>query len=281
MTALVFALLTSLSTFAYIPEYSLIASRTADQHGRGAFLIENEVILRRDGEPLTVKETWTVNGEGQMRVTLEGKGPLKGLVQGSILFENTQKFFIDPSTQRLMQQRLGEDWLEPLFHFRSSKFLRSRLVTLKVAPAESLHDRAPLSSDNNDPQYTPPGFVRLSRVGGSVAWAIGTPPANGVATAPTLWIEQDQFVIRKLRTPDQTVVKADDYTKYDDGLYFPRTRTYNFGKTTVEIRTVSVKSLGRLKGVDSRFKNSSLVAARDALKLPDAEALKEFYARYR
>ena len=91
--------------------------------------------------------------------------------------------------------RLGDDWLEPLFHFRNSKYFRGRLASLKVTPAESLHDRAPLSSEG-DLKYEPPGFVRLSRVGGSVAWAIGV-PAYG--NPPTVWIEQDQFVVRKYR----------------------------------------------------------------------------------
>ena len=47
-----FALLTAAVSFAYIPEYSLIASRTADQHGRGGYLIEQDVTYRKEGEVL-------------------------------------------------------------------------------------------------------------------------------------------------------------------------------------------------------------------------------------
>ncbi|MGZ3722823.1 MAG: hypothetical protein ACXVA9_07845, partial [Bdellovibrionales bacterium] len=219
-------------SFAYIPEYSLIASRTADTHGKGSYLIEQYVTFHKESEEFTVKETWLINGESSMRVTLEGRGPLKGLVQGSMVYEGSQKFFIEPSGTSPRAQRLGDDWLEPLFHFRNSKFFRSRLVGLKVAPAESVHDRAALPSEG-DIKYEPPGFVRLSRVGGTVAWAIGLPPSSG-ANHPEVWIEQDQFVVRKYRGLDQVVVKANDYNKFDDGLYFPRQRTYQFGAYTVE-----------------------------------------------
>jgi hypothetical protein len=268
--------LLSLAASAYVPEYATIASHAADQHGRGAYLIEQEVSWRKDAETYTVKETWQVLSENDMKLTLEGRGPLKGLVQGSIVYEGMTKYFMDPG-QGLRKQRLGEDWLEPLLHFRSSKYFRSRLAALRVAPPESLRDRPPLASDG-DPKYSPPGFVRLSRVGGDVAWAIGVPPTVGIA--PTVWIEQDQFVLRKYRGADQVTLTADDYTKYDQGLWYPRTRAFTYGAYNVEIQTLHVKSLGKLRANDTRFKPASLKAA-DGLKLPEVDALKEFYSRFR
>lgn len=265
----------SCASFAYIPEYSMIASHTADQHGRGSYLIEQDVIFHKDGEALTVRETWMVNNESSMRVTLEGRGALKGLVQGTLVYDGSQKYFTDGTTR---SQRLGEDWLEPLFHFRSSKYFRNRLVTLKVTPQESLRDRPPLASEG-DIKYEPPGFVRLSRVGGSIAWEIGMPPSTGVR--PEVWIEQDQFVLRKFRGPDQVLLKANEYNKYGEGLYFPRQRSYTFGNYTVEVQTLLVKSLGKLKADDARFRAGGLSAARDGLKLPDTDGLREFYSRFR
>lgn len=275
---LLFTLLTACVSFAYIPEYSLITSHAADQHGKGSYLVEQEVTLKKDGEALTVKETWMVINEIYMRVTLEGRGALKGLVQGSMIYEGAQRFFIDPKNPPTRVQRLGDDWLEPLFYFRSSKFLRNRLVTLKVAPAESLKDRPSLPAEG-EIKYAPPSYIRLSRVGGTTAWEIGQPPATGVH--PELWIEQDQFVIRKYRAGDQVLLRANDYNKYDDGFYFPRQRIYNFGNYTVEVNTLQVKSLGKLRSDDLRFKPAKLTAAKDGLKLPEADGLREFYQRFR
>ena len=118
---------------------------------------------RDDGCPkaLTVKETWQVTGEGTQRLTIEGRGPLKGLVAGTIVYENSAKFFTEGG-QPVHSQRLGDDWLEPLFHFRSSRWFRNRLVNLHVTSPETLKDRAPLASEG-EPEYEAPNFIRLSR----------------------------------------------------------------------------------------------------------------------
>lgn len=276
---LAMVLLSVNSTFAYIPEYSMIASRTADQHGRGAYWIEQEVTFRRDNESMTVHESWLVVHENRMRVTIEGRGPLKGQVQGTMLFEGGQKFFIEPGGTTVRPQRLGDEWLEPLFHFRFSKNFRQRLVALKVAPPDSLQDRRPLSSREPTVSYLPQNFLRLSRVGGALAWAIGRAPTSG--PVPTLWIEQDQFVVRKYQSANQVIVKADDYSKYDEGLWFPRLRTFQFGSYSIEVNTLQVKSLGKLRPEDPRFHIGKLSPTRDALKVPEIEPLKEFYARFR
>lgn len=262
---------------AYIPEYSLIASRAADQHGKGAYQIEQEVTFRRDTETHSVKETWTVTGENNLRVSIEGRGPMRGLVQGTMIYDGSLKTFLDDSA-RAKNQRLGDEWLEPLFHFRSSKYFRSRLVNLKVAPSESLRDRAPLNAEG-PPKYEPLSFLRLSRVGGAVNWAIGMSPTVG--TSPTVWIEQDNFLLRKYRAANQATLRADGYAKYDEGFWYPRTITYSFGDFTVTINTVQVKYLGKIAPTDARFKTASLNPQKDALKLPEVDGLREFYSRFR
>src|SRR4051812_38777653 len=68
----------SLPALAYIPEFGLIVSHAAEQHGKGLYLVDQEVTYRRDAEAYTVKETWIVSDEGNLRVTLEGRGALKG-----------------------------------------------------------------------------------------------------------------------------------------------------------------------------------------------------------
>lgn len=272
------AFFTSLMSFAYIPEYSLIASRTAENHGRGAYQIEQEVTYKKEGESLTVKETWSVASETSMRVTLEGRGPLKGLVSGTIIYDGGNKYFADSNAGTIKSQRQGDEWLEPLFHFRYNKYLRQRLVNLKVTPASAMNDRPALNADG-DPGYQPPSFIRLSRVGGGTAYAIGPNPASG--SGPTLWIEQDQFVVRKFRGSNQAVIKADDYFKADESFYYPRTRTYQMGSYTVTVLTSQVKSLGKLNAQDNRFRTASLNPTKDALKLPDSDGLREFYLRFR
>lgn len=262
---------------AYTPEYATIATHAAEKHGKGAYQIEQEVTYRKESETYTVKETWQVTGENELRVTLEGRGPLKGLVTGTIVYQGGTRSASE-NAQAVRARNLGEDWLEPLFHFRSSRYLRSKLVGLRITSQETLRDRAPLNFEG-PPEWQPQGFVRLSRTGGAVTWAIGaTPPA---AATPMIWIEQDQFVLRKLKTASQVILKADDYAKYDDGMWYPRSRTYTFGPHTVQVQTLQVKPLGKLAANDSRFKPTSLTPAKDAVRLPEVEGLREFYSRFR
>lgn len=265
-------LLLSQTASAYIPEYSLIASRAADQHGNGLYKIEQEVTYKREADSFTVKETWFVLNENTMRVTLEGRGPLRGLVSGSMIYDGNVKAHVD--ADGLRNSRLGDEWLEPLFHFRNSKYFRSRLVNLKVAPGESLRDRPSLDAQSDTPAYQAPSFIHLSRAGGSVDWLINA------GLGPMLWMEQDQFVLRKFKSASNVTVHADDYAKYEEGLWYPRVRTYNFEPYTIQIRTISVQSLGKSNN-DPRLRSSSLNAKQDALKLPDTDGLREFYQRFR
>ncbi len=270
----------ALPVWAYIPEYSMIASRAAEQHGKGSYIIEQDVTIKKEAEAFVVRETWIVNGENSMRLTIEGRGPLKGLVSGTILFDGNGKTFYDGTSVR--SQKLGEEWLEPLFHFRNSRYFRSRLVNLKVAPQESLKDRSPLPSDvePKDLKYEPPSFIRLARVGGAVAWAIGLNPAGG-GESPTLWLEQDQFVLRKYKSLNQVIMSAGDYNKYDETFFYPRSRTYQFSGFTVTIQTVKVQPATKPAGKDARFQNATLAANKETLRLPDVDGLRDFFLRFR
>lgn len=127
--------------------------------------------------------------------------------------------------------------------------------------------------------YEPPSFIRLSRAGGSVSWAIGMLPLND--DSPTLWLEQDQFVLRKYKSANQVLLRADEYVKFEDGLWFPRSRTYEFGGFKIEVKTLSVKNAGKITANDKRLKSSGLSPSKDNLRLPDLTGLREFYLRFR
>lgn len=273
-----FLALCASSAFAYIPEYSLILNKTAAQHGKGIYQIDQEVLFQKEAESYAIKESWLVQGEGSMRLSFEGRGILKGAVQGVHVYDSSQRFYHDGSGVR--SHRLTEDWLNPLLVYRNPKYLRNRLVSLKIAPPESLNDRPALSSADGEPKYMPPSYLHLSRVGGTVAYAVGALPGQA-ASVPTAWIAQDQFVIRKLRTTNDVVWRADDYFKAADGFWYPKTQVYQWGPYTVTIQTVSVKAIAKTPAVDALFRSSSLQANKEAVKLPEADALREFFSRFR
>ena len=264
---------------AYVPELSTMTLRAADQHGRGVYQIEQEVTFQGPGEPQVVRETWLTNGESESRLTLEGRGSLHASVSGTALYSGSTRIFIE-SGSSTRSQGLGDNWFEPLFFFHSPRWFRARLAALRIAPADAFKDRAPLPSEG-DLHYEPSTLVRLSRTGGVVAWEIGVPPSGPDSSMPALWLEQDQFTVRKVRAGEAgAAVKGEDFTKYADGLWLPRTRTYTVGANTVTAQILSVRSLGKAAPLAARFKPSSL-SARDAYHPPDAEGLRDFYNRFR
>lgn len=272
---------------AYIPDFQMILSRTAENHGRGLYQIEQDVVVRGEPDPMVVHETWWVLGEGSMRVQFEGRGLLKGLIHGSVVYDQTHRYWMDEQGN-VRSQRLSDDWHEPFFHFRFSKNFKSRLVALKLAPPEVLKDRNPkISTTKNDGievSYPSQDFLRLGRSAGMVAWAVGSPtPVDQNSNFPGLWIEQDQFVISKFRLPTQTTVTADQYGRYTEGLWLPKTRQVTWDNNSAQVLVTSVKSLGKpTKSVDYLRTNSfDKKNPQHLTKWSEQSQLREFYQRFR
>lgn len=263
------------TAFAYIPDYKTILSRTADNHGRGVYQIEQDVVFRSGVDTYIAKEIWTIKDENNMRLQVEGRGPLKGLLQMQVIYEGNQKYVVDANGS-IKSSRIAEDWSEPLFSFRNSKNIRNKLVAQKVVPGESLRDANRIAGKPDS--YAAPSYMRLSRSGGAVNYAIGTPTAPNETTAkPGLWIEQDQFNVRKVRFPSQLTVTADQYQRYDGGLMFPKSRSYTWGSQSAQAQVQDVRAV---KPSNDTFVPSKMNTSM-TLKIPDQEPIREFYLRYR
>jgi len=271
---ILFSLLIS-SAFAYIPEYKTILSRTAENHGRGVYQIEQDVVFRSGVDTWVAKETWWIKDENNMRLQVEGRGALKGLLQLQVIYDGNQKHVID-SSGTVKTSRLSEDWAEPVFHFRFSKNIRNKLVSQKVLPPESLRD--PNRIIGKPESFYPPSYARLARSGGVVNYAFGHPtPPNESVLKPGLWIEQDQFVVRKIRFPSQLTVTADQYQRFDNGFMFPKARSYTWGTQSAQAQVLDVRALK----IPADLFSPSKLSTTWTMKIPDQEPIREFYLRYR
>ncbi len=276
---IIFFLTTSSLALAYIPDYALIMSRLAENHGRGYYKITQEVLFPATPEPLTIKETWVVSGGEEMSVTLTGKGALKNLVSGTIVYKNNRKYYKNGGVK---VAKLSEDFIEPVFHFRYSKKIKPQLVAMKIAPSESLQSR-PLFEGEDAKKFPTQGFVRLSRTGGFVTYAVGVPtPPDQAEENAGIWIEQDRFNVRKVRTHSSATVMASNYNRYPRRLWLPKNRQYTWENHTVQSQIGSVTPLPRNASsmlVDpKRFKKEP---NEPELRLPDQELIQDFYKRFR
>lgn len=267
--------ITSFQSWGYIPDFRTILSRTADNHGQGLYEIDQDVIFRTPAEPIIIREVWTVDGSDLMRVQISGRGTMEGLIQLSLIYKNDRRHHMDAGNQ-IKSSPMPNDWFEPFFNFRNSKNLRSQLVALNILPGSALsHNHFRREKDKYT--YNPSTFLRLSRTGGYVAYAFGTPSQDANNTQPGLWIEQDQFVVRKLRLPSKALIQAEEYSRYASSLWLAKRKLISWGNNLVEIKVNSVKSLGRPKG-NSSFDVQQL---KPSSQWPEQALVREFYTHFR
>ena len=91
--------------------------------------------------------------------------------------------------------------------------------------------------------------------------------------SPTLWIEQDEFVLRKIKLKKNFWLMAEDYQMYPRQLLFPRKRTFLSPKMRVEIKVLGVRLLSSQENIPTRLKSASFQE--------DNELVKQFYYQLR
>lgn len=256
-----FLLFFSLNSWGYIPKTSLLLHRLSENAGNGYYQIEQEVQFPNGSDNLILKETWLIENENSMKLIVTGARDLKDFV-----------FFSKTFTDSLRPH------IERYFHMRNPDSWAQALVQLKIAPAHLLSKKTvrSLKDVNNEPE----NFVRLSRVGGVLTYALGIPQVPDQTTlSPGFWIEQDQFLLRKFRLPEQVEVSADRYSNYSRGLAFPRTRIVRWGQNQITIQTISVQA--KTKDAWKKF-GLNVPSKMERLSGQAGSALiEEFYKRFR
>lgn len=270
---LVSALLLSLTSAAYIPRGLLILQKTAENNGSGSYVIEQEVQFQTESEPLVLRETWVIENENNMKLTVTGTKEFKDQLRFQYIYSGGQRTAMIGGSKQT--KKIPDDFFEKYFHVRSGESFANHLVQMRIVPGTILIKKVGKSSKDFD--YQPENYVRLSRVGGTVSYAFGAAAqAESADNSPGFWIEQDQFVLRKFRLAGGTEVSAERFSQYARGLNFPRKRTVRWGNNQVQLSTltVSAKATGGLGNLE----NSRLEALES---LPSKNLVQEFYNRYR
>lgn len=266
------------AAFAYIPPTRMILERTSESAGSGIYAIEQEVQFTSAQDSFFVKENWLVENDHSMRLTVTGTKDLKDHFKMQYVYAGGLRWNLGAGRE---SKRMNEDFIEKYFHFRTTEHLATALMQLKILPANALAKKAmPKTVDLI--KYEPEDYVRLSRTGGTTNYAYGTPSPADSNLNPGIWIEQDQFLIRKLRLPSQVEVTAENYTLFARGLNLPKIRTVRWGQNSVTIRLIGVTS--RPSVTPAQFQPSSLDSP---LKLealnsqPAKDVVLDFYSRFR
>lgn len=279
-----FVFILPLFAWAYIPPYWMILSRTADNHGKGIYVIDQDVVFTpAEGDPMIINERWTVQNEFSMRLDVTGKRQMRNLVRLTYVYQNNRRYFIDENGVK-KAEKAPNDFFEPYFHFRLSKNIKPILVAQDIAPAVSLKSEPHRYSQKKPTAETEP-YVRLARVGGAVTYAIGSAtPVSSAEPYAGLWIEQDQFLIRKLRLPSQLEISADQYKNFSNGLWLPHERRVAWPGFSARILVNNVSATAATPKIKSSLEGKQLNFGEDPnlqRVLPDDAAIRDFYSRMR
>jgi hypothetical protein len=275
-------LLSSAAAYASILPTRSILQKTAENSGNGIYAIEQEVQFTVGEEVMTVKESWLIENDRTMRLTVTGAKELQGGLRMQFVYGGGQKSFLQGNSRK--NESIPNEFLEKFFNFRSSEIFANNLVQNKIIPAGGFNKKnLARVTPGGEFKHEPESWVRYSRTGNAVNYAFGTPtPSEQDSSNPGLWIEQDQFVIRKLRLPSGVEVTADNYSQFAKGLSYPRQRTIRWGNQTANVRLISAST--RPVSAVGMLQPSSLEVSQklDGLEGKAAKsAILEFYSRFR
>jgi len=276
---LVYLLIPAVSVAALLPTKTIL-QKTVDNAGSGAYSIEQDVQFTNGDETLSVKEVWLIENEKNMRLSVSGGKDLNNSFKLQFVYSGGQKFSLSNGSKK--NEKIPEDFLERFFNFRSPEAFFNQLIMSSIIPAGSPLNRTPIKSNGNF-TYEPEPWTRFSRTGGAVTYAFGsaTPPEQE-ANNPGIWIEQDLFVIRKVRLKSQVEMSANNYNQFAKGLYYPRQRTIRWGNNTVTIRLISVSPRANVPANLFQATSLDISPKVDGItSLPAKDAITEFYTRFR
>lgn len=265
---------------AYILPTRTILQKTSENAGSGIYAVEQEVQFANGEDTLHLKETWLIDSDRTMRLTVTGSKELQNTFKLQFIYTGGQRWSQVNNNRKA--DKLSEDFLEKFLNFRNPENLAASLTHYKMMPSGAFNKKAQAKT-SAEYKHEPESWVRYSRTGGVPNYALGiATPVDQDSNNPGIWIEQDQFVVRKIRLPSQVEMTADNYNQFAKGLYYPRARTIRWGNNTVNIRLISVSA--RPNTAVSFFQPTSLDSnlKLDGLeKMPAKEAVIEFYSRYR
>lgn len=244
---------------AYVPPTRMILERLTDNSGNGGYELVKEVRLDST-VPLIFKEVWKIENERNLRLTVT---PIQSSAPAlNILYTGGQKILINGRNREVSKMPL--EMSERIFHFRTVDYIAAYLTNLQVLTS---------ALGNLD-------LAHLNRAQGVVNYGLGKKTeADSSSLAPYIWIEQDRFVVRKVRYDSDIEMTADHFNSYAKGLTHPSDIGIKWKNMTARLRTLSVTSK---KWPAPTFQSSTLEDSQKFLQnsLQDPVAL-DFYTRFR
>ncbi len=265
-------LVSSQNLFAYVPRANTIVEKMVLNNGNGEYKVVREVTLQAENREIKLREQWVIAYGDKMRLevtSLDSSNPW-GF---AVLFDEKQRKTLS-SNKTIKAFKKSREFFEPLFHDRSSRSLTRRLIEQGFVP-EWIQNTPPPTVADGKTVMTPEPFVRLEPSQGSVNYALGS-PGNQISNhnQPLIWVEQDSFLITKMRLGSRAEITNTGYQTFTGGLKLPSEQVISWGNNVAKIKLLAVER--------SQVPSKQWTLSPQGLGVIPAEPLvKEFYSRFR
>lgn len=241
--------------YGYIPNLDFILNKSTSTTGRQIISIDQEVVFRLGTEEATVQENWLIEGDKNLKMTAKGTGFLKAGIDLQYLYNGKTKTSV--AGKNKITSQLTTDFYQKYLFIRSTEAFKSHLKDLSIA-----------------------NQVRLSRADGRVCFAVGEISRDKLT--PQIWIDQDEFILRKIRLPSEVEIELSDINLVGKDLYIAKTQIINWAgiQVIVKVKNVSVKTGATLASFyPQNLEHPSEMTFANKTNL--TEVIDQFYKRFR
>ncbi|MFN7453068.1 MAG: hypothetical protein ACK5RO_00260 [Pseudobdellovibrionaceae bacterium] len=256
---------------AYVPPAHFIFDKLSKTAGTGIYQIEQEVTFTSGADSVLLKETWMIESDLSMKLQVTGVKELSEQISFFVSYAGAQR-----TQSGEPARRITEEFFERYFFIRSPDAWMTSSVSSKILPAAATVKK-PIRS-LKETEYQAENFVRLGRIGGSVVYALGAASAPEKLN-PGVWIDQDQFFLRKLRVSTGAELSTEKHSTYARGLVYPKTKIVRWDNNTVTMNVLSISS--RTRENFAAFQSKGSVKANFGASPSHQAAISEFYRRFR
>ncbi len=247
---------------AYVPDISFVLKKASGTTGRKIIQIEQEVTFKVGEEEAKVDETWLIEGDKNLKLSAVGKNFYKDSIKLNYLYNGKNKTFLIGKNKVINLVSL--DFFQRYLFIRSQNSFMNYLKDLNIAAQDSSH-------------------IKLSRADGVISFLIGQPSAQNLN--PQVWIGQDDFVVRKIRSPSAAEISLSQITSFPKDIFIAKTQTITWQNAApmtvqIKIKKIDVNAGGSI----TAFYPQNLDLPSEMTfsnKTPLTAVIEEFYSRFR
>lgn len=242
-------------TQAYILPLDFILQKSAALAGSSILSVEQDVQYKEGAKTYTIRETWLIEGDRNLKVHVRGLGELKDAINAHYLYNNKTRTLTVQNSKST--KTVGADFFERYLAIKSKDSYYAYLREMKIGET-----------------------VRLSRAAGLVTFAVGN-ISTETDVQPHFWFDQDSFRLVKVRFPSQAEAEFSDYTEKDK-IHYPRIKTISWqGKSvTIKVNKVARDTKSSIQDFYPDALSPSAPATLGNYGYAGA-VLEEFYTRFR